>query len=47
MNHYDLNRIFRMLQENGLGGLYVLPTNDEGHLGVILLCQRRNYDELR
>ena len=40
MNHYDLNRIFCLIQEKGFNSLYTHFVNDEGHLGVILYIQK-------
>lgn len=40
MNHYDLNRIFCLIQEKGFNNLYTHFMNDEGHFGVVLYIQK-------
>lgn len=40
MNDYDLNKVFRELQESGCGNVHVRFDDQKGHLGVILFFQK-------
>ena len=39
-NHYDLNRIFRLLHERGCGEAFLQSTNHMGLLGVLIYCRK-------
>lgn len=40
MNDYDLNKVFRALQENGCGNVHVLFDDQQGHLSAVLFFQK-------
>ena len=41
MEDYDLNRVFRILQESDCHAVFARFTNHSGYLGVILFFQKK------